>query len=255
MLLLKKDGIKSSPRCQDFEVKIDKTKPTCDIKVTGRVGAALLTVKVTENGSGISTTSSSYRNTADKTYVKVVSEAGSYSFSVKDSAGNIGGCSVKVTEQVQYSVTKCENYDYSCKWTYNLSSCTVAGTNDVDSTYNTCVKVTKYGKPNIAITCVGNDGNPVPTQYISVSYDNTTTDKAKSKCEELAKAKCTSYSANYAGGCSITYSSLTTYSKSTCNATACKAWGTASDFSPTKPSCANDNLTCKITTREVLAEA
>ena len=52
--------------------------------------------------SGIKLVSSGYTNTADGVYTKTVSEAKSYSFSITDNVGNIGGCSVTVAKKQMY---------------------------------------------------------------------------------------------------------------------------------------------------------
>ena len=114
-----KDGVESSVACKTYSgYKIDRTSPRCTLSLLN--GKTPVQAKVTENTSGIASVSSGWTNPAANDYRKAVSStAGTYSFSftVKDNAGNQGSCSLKVTVSKScpdgysiissYSTTKC----------------------------------------------------------------------------------------------------------------------------------------------------
>lgn len=292
--IAEKDGIKSSPRCHGFTVsKIDKTNPTCDMKVTEGVREALLTVTVTENASGIASITSGYTNTADKVYVKSVSTTGSHSFKVTDYAGNQGTCSATVKEKVYYSYANCKTYgDYKSSST-TVSSCNFDGVKGTSLKYITCngdkYRATTY-------KCTEGSWTLSKTEYVAscsavsnpLAHANTNNLDSFVSCESITTTDCFTIGGLSATSCYIrrtynrtgcnTYSSSAmatnyvtsctaedgkkfrtrcdkAYTKTTYTASSCQTWGTASAFSTTKPTCANDNLTCKLTTREVLAGA
>ncbi len=100
------DGNKSSLSKTFIFNKIDKTSPTCKLTFSSNT----LTATVTETGSGIATYDDWYRNGSNVFRKTGVSSSGTYSFTVKDTAGNVGICSG--TLSVSYSCSD-STYSYS----------------------------------------------------------------------------------------------------------------------------------------------
>ena len=86
-------------------IKIDKTKPTCSLKVSSD---GTLTANVTDNLGLMEYYGyeSSYSGT--KTKSKTVTQAGTYSYYVKDTAGNTNTCSITVNNKTQYRSRTCD---------------------------------------------------------------------------------------------------------------------------------------------------
>lgn len=96
---------------EDVYIKIDKTKPTCSLKVTD--GSLTATYNDTgDSGLVYNGFSSSYAGSLE-TSLKIT-KADTYTYYVRDKAGNTDTCSLPVKEKTQYRYQDCT----SCKKCY-----------------------------------------------------------------------------------------------------------------------------------------
>lgn len=86
-------------------VKIDKTAPTCSLKVSsdGTISSA-----IADNNGLISYFGFNSDYATDRTRNKKISSAGSYTYYVQDQAGNKGTCAINVKTKVQYRSRTCD---------------------------------------------------------------------------------------------------------------------------------------------------
>lgn len=120
-------------------VKIDKTKPSCSLKVQqdGTIVAAY-----SDGGSQLAYYgfNMSYSGTNESS--KKVTTAGGHNFFVKDNAGNINSCFINVNTKVQYRSRTCDNSHkkfgswYVRKQVY-ITSCGQYAKGDAERAYNT----------------------------------------------------------------------------------------------------------------------
>ena len=91
---------------KQVNVKIDKTAPTCSLKVStdGTISAT-----ISDNNGLISYYGFNSDYATDRTRNKKISSAGSYTYYVKDQAGNKGACAIKVNAKIQYRSRTCDN--------------------------------------------------------------------------------------------------------------------------------------------------
>ena len=90
---------------KSITVKIDKTKPTCSLKVQqdGTIVAAY-----SDGGSQLAYYGFSLSYSGNNESSKKITAAGAYSFFVKDNAGNTNTCSITVNAKTQYRSRTCD---------------------------------------------------------------------------------------------------------------------------------------------------
>ena len=119
-------------------IKIDKSKPTCTLKVNTD---GTITASVADNLGLMDYYGFSSSYSGNKEQSKKVSSAGSYTFYVKDNAGNTNTCSINVNVKTQYRSRTCEatHKQYSA-WKVNkqayTTSCGVYGRIDSQNAGN-----------------------------------------------------------------------------------------------------------------------
>lgn len=213
--IAEKDGIKSSPRCQDFQVsKIDKTNPTCDLSLLN--GKSPVKATVTETDSGIASVSSGWTNPAPNDYRKAVSSTAgthTFSFKVSDNAGNQGSCSTKVKVSKscpegysiieKYSTSLCLKYYGPRPWG-EWDSGTISYVAEKPSSYVTkeTSSITKAYAYSISYSTVCSNNNLPTPCYKKVTY----TRSRNGACPTGTNL----YNGSY---CYLTKSQVTTYTE------------------------------------------
>ena len=252
-----KDGIESSVACKTYtNYKIDKNAPTCSGKVSGGLSAAI-TFTVSESGSGVSSWESGYTNTAAGKYYKSgIKTTGTYTFTVKDAAGNQGSCSVTVSSKTQYNLYSCGSYGYGTPTTSTVDSCTSSGTKGTSYNYTTCTTntTTTYGYNNNSVSgaCTdnSNEGLLVPVKatlakkylkkQLAIDACKLALSKKCSAGQSLASNNCTSGVKEY---------TETTYTKSVYQANACNSWKAGSWLDSRPPQTGCNSIICNLKTR------
>lgn len=91
---------------KQVNVKIDKTVPTCSLKVSSD---GTLSATINDNSGLLSYYGFNSDYATDRTRNKRISSGGSYTYYVKDQAGNTSSCAIKVNTKVQYRSRTCDN--------------------------------------------------------------------------------------------------------------------------------------------------
>lgn len=183
------------------KVKIDKIKPTCSLSVS-ETGTLSATPKDT-GGSDLSYNgfSSAYSGTSSSS--QTLSKAGTYTYYVKDKAGNTNTCSLEVKTKTQYRYRDCT----SCK------SCSNAG----------CAKYTDTPLGNSYTVCQSSPtgSGTIKESYIVITCENKTI-QAADATECPGKYKCTGQ--RY----------LCSYYNQSCSSCGCSSYGSWSAWGETK---------------------
>ncbi len=188
-----KDGKNSEVGCKKIAAKIDKTAPTCSMEISS--DNKYVTVNVSETGSGLAArdgAADGWGKVSDYTYRKKIS-SGSFSFTVKDNAGNQSTCTLTVASKTQYRMGSCKAFANYTETTTTGSSCTPSGSNGSSYTYSTCGAARyRFASATVSGSCMdGNEGLLTPIKAtIGSSRYFVTEEVARKTCKDLLKKKC-----------------------------------------------------------------
>lgn len=188
-----KDGKNSEVGCKKIVAKIDKTAPTCSMEISS--DNKYVTVNVSETGSGLAArdgAADGWGKVSDYTYRKKIS-SGSFSFTVKDNAGNQSTCTLTVASKTQYRMGSCKAFANYTETTTTGSSCTPSGSNGSSYTYSTCGAARyRFASGTVSGSCMdSNEGLLTPIKAtIGSSRYFVTEEVARKTCKDLLKKKC-----------------------------------------------------------------
>ena len=188
-----KDGKNSEVGCKKIVAKIDKTAPTCSMEISS--DNKYVTVNVSETGSGLAArdgAADGWGKVSDYTYRKKIS-AGSFSFTVKDNAGNQSTCTLKVASKTQYRLGSCKAYANYAETTTTGSSCTPSGSNGASYTYTTCgVARYRFASDTVSGSCMDDKAGLLTPIKATIGKSRyfVTEEVARKTCKDLLKKNC-----------------------------------------------------------------
>ena len=205
-------------------------QPSCSVSKSGSGSRVTLIASITNAGTGVNSTDSTWSK-ASSSYTKVVTAAGTYTFTFKDKANRQAVCSATVNAKTQYQVVTCADYGYGTPTTATVgsTSCTASGTAGTSYTYTTCSSTFVSNYTRKEFTCTSGSYSAGATTNVA-----TCTPKTKAEADSSNSGSYWTCTATAPYNCGTT---STCFIKKTYNRSGCATYSSTASSTNTVSSC------------------